>query len=497
MNQSLFPTDPNTKVTTRDLFSAVFRYRLLSFVVFIGVLLGSIAFSVFWVARYYQSQMQFLVDQSRADPSATAMQDATVMARVITPDQISSEVALLQGGDMLKEVAGICGLANESSVTDVLLPQDPALRKAAKIEKATVALAKALHVEAEKTSNVITVSYGRTGSPDTPVCVLDNLAKLYVERHLQLQRPQGTAQIFAEQAAQYQNRLAASESRLISFGRESGIAAPDAVRPYLAQQLAMSISSGYQLREQISGDKQRILDIQSQMRCTPARSLSQQATAPANNLVQQLEDDRVVAQNKRTALAIKNDVSYPLVREADEEIANIDAAIAAANKTQFTTATTDRDVTFEALRADLAKSQSDLASHVAAAAANSNSNEQMRKKLLELDEKSVQQAALVRDIKANETSYLLYLNKREEQRLSDALDRKRIVNVALAVPPIKPVLPAYSPYLISCIGLVLASIAAFGAANVKDYFDPTFRDSIDVSMTLELPVLASLPRLES
>jgi hypothetical protein len=44
-------------------------------------------------------------------------------------------------------------------------------------------------------------------------------------------------------------------------------------------------------------------------------------------------------------------------------------------------------------------------------------------------------------LRPNEDSYLLYVSKREEERASDALDQKRIANVAIAVPPAIPTLP--------------------------------------------------------
>ena len=45
-------------------------------------------------------------------------------------------------------------------------------------------------------------------------------------------------------------------------------------------------------------------------------------------------------------------------------------------------------------------------------------------------------------------NYLLYLSKREQERTSDALDEKRISNVAIAVPPVLPILPWVGPILV-------------------------------------------------
>ena len=66
---------------------------------------------------------------------------------------------------------------------------------------------------------------------------------------------------------------------------------------------------------------------------------------------------------------MKYDPSYPLVQEADKEIAQTEAAIADAKKMQYVNETTDRDPTFELLREDIAKAQTELASQKATSAA--------------------------------------------------------------------------------------------------------------------------------
>ena len=106
---------------------------------------------------------------------------------------------------MLHSVVATCGLANHS-LTDVLLPGDPAQKNAAREAKATKYLAKALNVDVVKNADVIRVTYGKRGARETPACILDNLGKLYLEKHLQLRRPVGTSEFFAQQTDTYQQR---------------------------------------------------------------------------------------------------------------------------------------------------------------------------------------------------------------------------------------------------------------------------------------------------
>src|SRR5262249_31953038 len=126
--------------TTRDVLTPLFRHKGIVLLVFLMVFGSSLY--VVWavVARFYVASMQIVVQQHRTDPSISAGQTGAIMnsSHGISPDQISSEMALLKGQDMLRSVAATCGLASSDgfSVSELFYPKDPERRKAAKFEKA-------------------------------------------------------------------------------------------------------------------------------------------------------------------------------------------------------------------------------------------------------------------------------------------------------------------------------------------------------------------------
>jgi uncharacterized protein involved in exopolysaccharide biosynthesis len=191
---------------------------------------------------------------------------------------------------------------------------------------------------------------------------------------------------------------------------------------------------------------------------------------------------------------MKYDANYPLVKEADKEIAQTEAAIEDAKKVQYVNQTTDRDPTFEFLREDVARAKTELASQRATEAALKHSLEAVQAEMVNLDKKALKQQDLLREAKADESNYLLYLAKREQERTSDALDEKRIGNVSIAVPPVFPLLPASSPFLIMAVGLFVAFFMSVGLAFVLDYFDSSFRTPAEVLETLRIPVLGAVPK---
>lgn len=485
------------RLTMRDMLRPLFRHRLVAICTFSTILLLSILVAWRWANHYWVATMQVMVGRERLEPAVTPQPTAAVedASKAVTTDDVDSEVALLQGRDMLREVAETCHLAgNGSSPWDRFDSRDPAVKKAAALENATNALAGSLKVETQKTSRLIDLRYGSSSSPETAACVLQTLGKVYLEKHLRLQRPAGALEFFTQETDKYRHALAESESELVKFSRTEGIAAPEILRTDWAQQLTGAQGNLYQTRQAIAAGKRRIENIKAQMAVTPSRSFTTEASVSANLLLDQLHSALLASVLKRTQLLMKYDPSYPLVKEVDQEIAETKDAIAAAEQAKYVNTSTDRDQTFEYLREDLAKTAADLASEEARASALQISIRDMQLQMVNLDAKSVQQAALFREAKANEANYLLYLTKREQERTSDALDDKRIANVEIAVPAEVPVLPARNPRSIVFAGFWGALFSAIGAAYVAELADPCFRSPSEVEDILKIPMLSAVPK---
>ena len=501
--QNAIPKNPAVNdlrsLTLRDMLGPLFCNWRVVLVVFGAFCLAAIVVAFGWAKHYYVATMQIVVAHERSDPTVTSQQNAAAdNPTAVTADEVASEVALLQGRDILMEAARSCDLVKQPSMFPTLLHISGSGHKESddprSLEIETQALAGKLTVEAQKMSHVIDVKYGRRGAPETPACVLQKLGSLYLEKHLRMKRPAGVFEFFAKETEKYQKALTDSERRLVAFSNSEGAAAPEILRASMAQRLATAQANLYETRQRIAADRRRIESIDQQMGLTPSRSATTETSLAANTLLEQLNASLLNAELKKTQLLMKYDPSYPLVQEADAEITQTKEAIATAESSRFLNTTTDRDPTFEYLRQDRARTQADLASEQATETALSATIHDMQIQVIKLDGKAVEQEALLRDTKANEGNYLLYLTKREQERTSDALDEKRIANVAIAVPAAVPALPAYSASYILFVGFWIALLMGIIAGYVWELANPSFRTPAEVEDILKIAVLAAVPR---
>ena len=222
--------------------------------------------------------------------------------------------------------------------------------------------------------------------------------------------------------------------------------------------------------------------------------VTQVRNADDTMLLSQLRANLLTLELKRTELLGKFEPSYRPVQEIEAQITQTRDALAVAEKSQLHEETSDRDPTHEWAREELAKAKADLAGLQARAQATALTVQSYRANARSLERNEVVQDDLIRTVKATEENYLLYRRKQEEARISDALDRRRIINVAIAEAVTVPSLPSSHRSLTLLLGLLLASTISLGLAFGSDYLDPTFRTPDEMMSFLNIPVLAAMPQ---
>jgi uncharacterized protein involved in exopolysaccharide biosynthesis len=472
----------------RDLVAIGFRHQRVAMLCFFGLVLGSVLAAIFQPAQY-RATTKFLVDRERQDPVVSPEQNAPVVMRAeVSEEELNSEIELLQSGDVLRQVVTSCGLDQHKSLREYVLgPMSPEKR----IAKATERLQSALQIEPLKKSDLINVTY-TSPDPQLAARVLRALGDAYIQKHVEVHSQPGQVKFFDEETERYKKDLSDAETQLKTFSEQPGGVAPQMTRDITLQKLSEFRSSLQQTRAEMASAEQRITTLQKQAGTTPERLTTSMRQQDDAQVLQGLKNTLMTLELKRTTLLTKYQPTYPLVEEIDKQIADTQASIAREEAKPIKEETTDRNPTYAWINQELAKAKAEYSGLQARSAAQQAIVEKYESETRDLEQKGLLEQDLLRTVKTDEENYLLYQRKREQARMTEALDRTRIVNVAIAEQPVVPSLPSNSPALVVLVGFFLAIVVTLGAVFIQEYLDPSFRTPAEVSAELNIPVLASV-----
>jgi uncharacterized protein involved in exopolysaccharide biosynthesis len=146
------------------------------------------------------------------------------------------------------------------------------------------------------------------------------------------------------------------------------------------------------------------------------------------------------------------------------------------------------------LQGDLADTEATVASLQARQTQLSRTESELRKQAGNLQSLDLTQEDLARDVKIEEKEYQLYLDKREQAKMSSSLNQEGILNVLIVQPPLVPALPDYSFKFLVVLTSFLALILAIVTAFVVDMFDPTIRTPSELAEVLDAPLFEEFPK---
>ena len=492
---------PKHSFTLRDLVGMAFRRRRVIVLAFAGLMAGSLL-AILILPPTYEAEMKILVQRDRVDPVVSTEATVNQGDRSLTLDEIASEVELFQSRDSLEKTVVDCGLyeprnpwsigAIELRVLGVFgLAPD----KQTRIYKAVLKMeTKDLQVIPLNASDIVKIIY-QAQSPELAEQVLKELGDLYLAKHTTIRRPQGTSDFFQHQAEQYKAEMETSEGQLVSFTEKTGIVSADFEKQVALQKINDFDLTLQQTRASIVETEKRLRTLEAESGTVPERVTTQIKLADNPQLMANLKTTLLDLELKRTELLERFDPSYPLVQEVEKKISETLASIAEAEKRGIREETTDQDPAHAWVKTEMVKANTDLVGLQARASAMSRSLKALESRALKLQGESVVQQDLLRTAKANEENYLLYHRKREEARIADALDQRKIINAAVAEAPMIPLVPASLPVPVKVLlAIVVATLVSLGLGFLMEYLDPSFRTPKEISEYLEIPLLATIPR---
>jgi uncharacterized protein involved in exopolysaccharide biosynthesis len=474
--------------TLRELAMVLFRQRKVFLSVSGVIFLLALLYALFGAS--YRAEVRILVRHGRSDPPAAAQQNAPPdFSRVeVTEEELNSEVELLKDDDVLRQVAKNTDLASHDWLRWVRPHEDPA----ASVERAARRLGKRLKVESVKKTNLIAVSY-EASDPQMAARVLRALSDAYLAKNMEVHRPAGELHFFDQQMAESQHQLEEAKQRLLDFTRAHDVVAAGQQRDLTLRRVDDVEATYKQTQVELSEATRRVQELEKELIDLPERTTTQVRSADNPELLRALKASLLDLQLKKIQLLTKFEPTHRLVQEVDQQIQQAQAAIAGERSSPVRDETTDKDVDYEWAKGELERARVDVQGLLAREQKTAAQLAEYRSLARQLGSDALTQDDLASAEQSAQENFLLYVKKREEARMGDALDRGGIMNVAIAEQPVVPPLPVWPAGGVAIVGLFAAMVTGTGAAFTADYLDPALRTPEEVLACLEIPVLASLP----
>jgi uncharacterized protein involved in exopolysaccharide biosynthesis len=462
-----------------------FRHRRLVLFSFLGALLGTIAVAVLYPPQY-RADTKLILRNNRVDPTLDAQSEAPQAPLPISEDQVNSEVELLKASDVLRSVVVSTGLARSHSLFHPYESEDQ------RIERAVRHLSKQVYIDAGRRSNVVTLSFSST-DPSQAANVLNTLTGAYLDRRSQVRNASGQYKFFDDQVERYRNQVAEIQKQT----QQLSDVLPHVTRDTTLSRLAELKTNLAQTGVAIDETTQRVRTLEKEESSTPARLVTQMRRTENAQLLQQLKGNLSAMELKRDELLAKYQPGYRPVQDLEQQIADLRATIEKEKDAPLRDEATDENPTHIAIRSELEKARTDLAGLRARAEALTTTIASVNQTAQNLEQQSVVESDLQRDQKAAEDAYLLYMRKREDARIADALDRRGMLSVEVVQAARVPALPENSRLGILLGGLALALFVSVASVFGAEMLSSSYRTPQEVISYLNLPVLASIPHPSS
>jgi polysaccharide chain length determinant protein (PEP-CTERM system associated) len=469
------------QTSLRDFLHIIFK-RKSQILIFFAVTVCTVVVGTLVMRPVYEAKAQILVKIGRENlyipPNSTNSQ----VVNLNREDQVNSEIELLKSRSLAEKVIKTLGPEN--------------IYKNMKYKDAVLTFLKSLSVEGIKKSDVIEVSY-KHKDPEMAAKIVNTLANAYLDEHLLVHKNPQSYNFFEDQSQVLKTKLEQSETALETFKKQNAVTAMDEQQKLLLKQIADLNSELNRTLSQDAETKNRILQIRQQLDKTPENIPQGKEVDHNPYLISNLEARLVELQLKEKELLMKYTPQSRLVQNVEEEIQMVQEKLAQNEKKEYGKSSVGLNTTYQRLQEELFRNQADGKALAAKKETQTTQLINCQDKLEQLNQMEVKLNQLEQSVDVNRQNYRLYLAKFEESRISDAMDNKKMANVTLmeaALTPLKPVSPKVLLNIV--LGIFLGGFGGLGLSFFTEYLDDSLGKPEHVEKVLQLPVLASIPKLD-
>ncbi len=488
METTTYQSNPESSGgSLRDFLAILFKRKVAILTIFLATVV-TVTVGSFLMAPTYEAESSLLIKFGREFMYRPEVGDKTPMIAFNQEEAINSEINILTSRDLVERVIKTMKLEN---IYPDLVANPPS--RMTPLEAAVSIFQKKLTVEGVKKSSVIEVSFQHK-DPQVAARAVNLLVDFFKEKHLAVHS--GTESNFMEnQTDLYDKELKNSENRLEAFRQKNRVYSLDEQRSLLLKQRTDLDTSLKSTRNRIDELSKKLGSLRGQMKGILSDphlyTLTERdkiiVEARAKLLTLQLSEQDLSSKypdNNRLLVNVRKEIQIvkDFLKEQEEAIGG---KVKTANPVYQ--GAEKEAVTAEAEEASMRAKAATLQTQIAQLDGEI--------KTLDLQEKDLQ--GLKREVSTNDKNYRTYLEKKEEARISDEMNRQKLANISViqaAVVPSKPIKPKKALNIL--LSIILGAVSGLGFAFLSEYTSQRFTTPDSVEQRLGLPVLVTIPLKE-
>ena len=452
---------------------AVFRRKRI-FLLTIYLILGLVVAAIFLMHKKYQAEAKLMIQNVRTQaPLSTSPSEHLMQANDVSTTEINNEVDLLQSSGVARRALGI-DQSGTGSVAD---------------EKDVTTLQHHLTVEPVHQSSLINVQLV-ANSPEEATDTLQKIIDAYFQARTEAARAGGAEAFFDEQVQEKGRQLDADQQELTNFEVAHQIADLDDQKKLQVTRVADIQNQLLQTAALLAQRQSATAAERHQLTLTPPRSKTTVRTITNQYVQEHLDTELVELENRRTELLKRYPPTDRQVVEINEKIQTTQRAAVAAAQNPADETATDVNPVYQQLATSVATSAGEVSGITAQRAQLEQQLKDAQVRLNELEQATTQYDALKRKLSQSQADYAVYAQKRDEERIADALDKAKMFDVSLVQPPTaSPQAVRPKPVLYLAAGLAFAlllgtMLALYADTSAEQVYSPAQLDGLTGTRTM-------------
>ncbi|RMD66781.1 MAG: hypothetical protein D6824_00170 [Planctomycetota bacterium] len=496
-----------------DLAGVLRRRKLVVGLTLLATVLGAYA-ALLYVTEKYEAEARLLVTLGRENAEAPlTVERGGVYTTGVQKEEINSYIQLLTSRDLIEQTvdtmgvdrfrfepepprtffqrvkAVLKGLARAAKKQlNALLVRLDLREELSERDKAVELVKRSLKVSREGESNVIRIAL-RLPSAELARDTVQTLIDLYLDRHVKLRRADAVLPVFDQAVHDYREEIEQLQRKREQTQQRYHLSD-------VAVQRARLLDRLHDLERQIDANgarraslEQRQAALQRKLAVLDAQAKAQEVVEP-NPALPLIKERLVELRVKRAELASKYEPTAPPVARVDEEIASIEALLKQEPATQQGPVTFERNPLRQSFEEELARNDVELASLAAETRSKEQSIETIRQQLQRLNEGETALQLIDLDLQVLQQKFLANSTRREEARINEELDKRRVANVSVLSPPTAAPFPV-QPKKMLVMGLSVAAglLLGVGLGVLLEWGDDTIYSKAELVRATDVPYL--------